>query len=124
MPKYKHFGALRCTFAGGERAVLFSKPHEQCAFGTLVDECDNCIGAVFVIFGNTSRQRPSGDCEVVRLGASDSREPNYITGSTAVEVQARETSFVLPSAIAKMSGGAWKFGDKFFRTVLQYLYEY
>lgn len=125
MKQIKHFAAVRCTFSGGETAVLFPTDRKQCAFGTLVDECDNPIGAVLVIFNeDASDQRPSGECRVARFGASDSVEYNFITGSRAVEVQARITSYIIPASLAKYSGGAWKFGGKIFSEVPQFKYEY
>lgn len=125
MKQIKHFAAVRCTFSGGETAVLFPSKQNASVFGTLVDECDNPIGAVLVIFPEAaSGQRLSGECQVARFGASDSVEYNSITGSRPVEVQARIAAFVIPSALVKNVCGAWKFGGKVFREVPQFKYEY
>lgn len=125
MQQIKHFAAVRCTFSGGETAVLFPSKQNASVFGTLVDEYDNPIGAVLVIFPEAaSGQRLSGECQVARFGASDSVEYNSITGSRPVEVQARIAAFVIPSALVKSVGGAWKFGGKVFSEVPQFKYEY
>lgn len=125
MKQVKHFAAVRCTFSGGETAVLFPSKQNASVFGTLVDEYDNPIGAVLVIFPEVaSAQRLNGEVKVARFGASDSVEYNSITGSRPVEVQARVAAFVIPSALVKSVGGAWKFGGKVFSEVPQFKYEY
>ena len=125
MKQIKHFAAVRCTFSGGETAVLFPSKQTKSAFGTLVDEYDNPIGAVLVIFpAAASGQRFSGECQVARFGASDSVEYNCITGSRPVEVQARISAFIIPSALVGSVGGAWKFAGKVFSEVPQFKYEY
>lgn len=125
MKQVKHFAAVRCTFSGGETAVLFPSKQNASVFGTLVDEYDNPIGAVLVIFPEVaSAQRLNGEVKVARFGASDSVEYNSITGSRPVEVQARIAAFVIPSSLVKSVGGAWKFGGKVFSEVPQFKYEY
>lgn len=125
MKQIKHFAAVRCTFSGGETAVLFPSKRNASVFGTLVDEYDNPIGAVLVIFPEVaSAQRLNGEVKVARFEASDSVEYNSITGSRPVEVQARIAASVIPSALVKSVGGAWKFGGKVFSEVPQFKYEY
>ena len=125
MKQVKHFAAVRCTFSGGETAVLFPSKQNASVFGTLVDEYDNPIEAVLVIFPEVaSAQRLNGEVKVARFGASDSVEYNSITGSRPVEVQARIAAFVIPTALVKSVGGAWKFGGKVFSEVPQFKYEY
>lgn len=119
----KHYAAERVQFAGGETAILFTE--DKCAFGNIIDENDNCVASIFVIF-NASAQRPkqSSDCQVIRLGKEECRDENRITARHPVEVAARQTSFVLPETVKALPNGCWKFGGHFFRTCLQFLFSY
>lgn len=120
----KHYQAERVQFAGGETAILFTE--DKCAFGNIIDENDNCIVPVFVIFNPSGQRVPSksSDCEVIRLGSNGSREYNFITARHPVEVAARQTSFILPTEVKTLPNGTWKFGKHFFRTCLQFVFSY
>lgn len=120
--RVKHFSALRVQFGGGYTAILFKDAKADNAFGTVVDKYDNPLNAVFVHFA--SAQRPSGQCSVYRFQKDSEREDDVIISSAECEVQARETSFIVPPAMAKEVNGLWKFGSNFFRTCLQFLYAY
>lgn len=119
MPKNhpKHYTAERVHFGGGEVAIVFSD-----SFGTLIDGVhDTPIGGCLLIMPSGQR---FGDCELVRFGSSDSREWNTVVSRTPVEVQVRETAFVVPSSLKQYASGFWKFGGNFVRTVKQYVYGY
>lgn len=116
----KKISAERVCFGGGETAIIF--PKGDSAFGTLIDEYDNIIAPVFVIFDGSGQR--SSEVQLVRFGASDSREYNTIISRTPVEVRVREASYIIPQSIVNMTAGVWKFGGKFFRTCYQFLYGY
>lgn len=118
--KLKHFSAERAVFSGGTQAIIFRS--ERTAFGTVIDEYDNCFGAVLIEF-NASGQR-SGEVFITRLGANGLRESDYMVSCTPCEVQAREVAYTMPKTLAKTAECRWKFGSVFLKTTLQFQYEY
>lgn len=116
----KKITAERVCFSGGETAIIFPKGDN--AFGTLIDEYDNVLSPIFVIFERSGQR--SSEVQVIRFGASDSREYNTIVSRTPVEVRVREASYVVPKSLAAIANGVWKFGGKFFRTCWQFVYGY
>ena len=126
MQQIKHFAAVRCTFSGGARPPSCSRAGRTRLCSELWwTSTTTPLGLCSSSFPEAaSGQRLSGECQVARFGANDPVEYNSIPGSRPVEVQARIAAFVIPSALVKSVGGAWKFGGKVFSEVPQFKYEY
>lgn len=117
--KQKACAALRVQLSSAT-AVVF--PAGNFAFGDIIDEADNVIVPVLIKFA--SDQRLVGDCEVVRFGARDSREPERVASVREIQVVYREATFMLPSSAYKVKCGGFKFGGKTVTSIKQFVRSY
>ena len=118
--KYKCCTALRVQFSS-ETAVIF--PQGNVAFGNIIDSDDNSVATIMVLFASGSSSQRLGDCQVVRFGEKDSREPERISSSREIQVAYREADFILPCS-AKVKCGGFKFGGKVITAIKQFIRSY
>lgn len=119
--KNKVCTALRVQFSDAV-AILF--PYGSVAFGNIISEEDDSILATVMVRMPAASGQRLGDCEVVRFGAKDSKEPDRICQCREIPVVYREGDFVLPSSAKGVKCSGFKFGGKVITAIKQFVRSY
>lgn len=119
--KNKVCTALRVQFSDSV-AVIF--PQGSVAFGNIISEEDDSVLATIMVKMPAASGQRLGDCEVVRFGAKDSKEPDRICKCREIPVVYRECDFVLPSSAKSVRCGGFKFGGKIITAIKQFVRSY
>jgi len=119
--KNKVCTALRVQFSDSV-AILF--PQGSVAFGNIISEEDDSVLATIMVKMPAASGQRLGDCEVVRFGVKDSKEPDRICQCREVSVVYRESEFILPSSAKGVKCGGFKFGGKIITAIKQFVRSY